>query len=117
MVMFFTLKEIIFESQVIDAKIKTDILVVSAVAIIFTVVLIAGIVKVSVFVLKILYINYKRKKVLMRCCKIILCLFCVLKTIVIIIITKCSIIKTMRSPSRKLYSSVMMIRLYLSRNN
>lgn len=58
MVMFFTLKEIIFESQVIDPKIKTDIVVVSAVATIFTIVLIAGIIKVSVLLLKILIIHY-----------------------------------------------------------
>lgn len=47
MVFIFGLKEMIFESKLIDPRIQTDIVVVSIVATIFTVVLIAGIIKVS----------------------------------------------------------------------
>lgn len=47
MVFFFGLKEMIFESQLFDPRIQTDIIVVSVVATIFSIVLLAGIVKVS----------------------------------------------------------------------
>lgn len=46
MVLLFGLKEMIFESEYIDPRIQTDIVVVSIVATIFTIVLLAGIVKV-----------------------------------------------------------------------
>lgn len=46
MIFLFGLKEMIFETQIIDPRVQTDIIVVSIVAIIFTIVLLAGIVKV-----------------------------------------------------------------------
>lgn len=55
-VLFYTLKEMIFESHFISQKVQSDIVVISIVAIIFTVVLIAGIVKVSVLVDRLLVI-------------------------------------------------------------
>lgn len=47
LVFIFGLKELIFETQLIDPRVQTDIIVVSIVAIIFTIVLLAGIIKVS----------------------------------------------------------------------